>query len=342
MDITVGQELMSHSNSKIENLMRTMQMGVAGLSPAAVAQPRAHASPCAVPQGKAGQVHRLMLLVEERFGIHPSGPVERKLERVFENLPEDALRAWVDQLAMLPSGDSEWLSLVETLTVHETYFCRDKPMMWMLAGDVLPMLIHDKKRSGDYALKLWSAGCSTGEETYNIAMLVLQALAEMGEALEAADGEIRPNPRWRLDILGTDVSRQVVRTANSAVYADFGMGSFRDLPDSRKKFFELEADVHDRLPGVEYFRVRQFVRRWVTFRQHNLLSGAPPETGRDLVICRNVMIYFQDEVKRQVQELFHQALRPGGVLLLGGTDVQFWPERYERRYSDGGAWYVRE
>lgn len=334
--------MLANNSEKLDELMRSMRQGAAGLTQATAVKPLERAvSSAPVMFGKAGQVHRLMVMVEDRFGIHPSGQVERKLERVFEKLPEDELRKWIDQLAVLPHGDSEWLSLVEALTVHETYFCRDKAMMWMLGGDILPMLIHDKRQAGDFTLKVWSAGCSTGEETYNIVMLVLQALAEMGEAQIAADGEIRPNPRWRLELLGTDVSRQVVRTAANAVYADFGMGSFRDLPESRKIFFEPALDIHDRLPGVDYYRVKQFVRRWAAFRQHNLLSGAPPETGCDLVICRNVMIYFQDEVKRQVQELFHRALQPGGVLLLGGTDVQYWPERYERKFSDGGAWYIK-
>lgn len=330
------------SNSRIEELMRSMRQGTAGLSSVAEAKPRERIDAVPVMPGKAGQVHRLMGLVEDRFGIHPSAQVEKKLERIFERLPEEALGAWVDQLAVAPSSDGEWLSLVESLTVHETYFCRDKPMMWMLGGDILPSLIDHKRRTHDYTLKVWSAGCSTGEETYNIAMLVLQALIGWDEAEELADGSIKVNPRWRLEIIGTDVSRQVVRTAGDAVYADFGMGSFRDMPEARRKFFEKACDIADPLPGVDYFRVRSFIRRFVSFRQHNLLSGQPPESGCDLVICRNVMIYFQDDTKRQVQELFHRALKPGGVLILGGTDVQYWPEHYARQFNDGGAWYVRK
>ena len=60
-----------------------------------------------------------------------------------------------------------------------------------------------------------------------------------------------------------------------------------------------------------------------------------------MVICRNVLIYFEDSIKRSVQELFYKALNPGGVLVLGGPDVQFWPERYERKFGDGGAWYIK-
>ena len=327
-------------NKKINTLLGEMRSGIASLS-----VPTPTVSPAAAPPvfiGKVGQVHRLTLLVEARFGIQPNVQVERKLERIFEHASEDELRAWVDHMSGLPVGDHEWLSLVEMLTVHETYFCRDKPMLRMLRSEVMSMLLERKRQSGSYTFKIWSAGCSTGEETINIAMLVLQALQNMGEATTSATGEIIPNPRWRLEVIGTDVSRQVVATARNAQYADFGMGSFRDFSEKNLKlFFEQVSEVPDALPGVSYYRARQFVRRWLTFRQHNLLSSAPAETGCDMVICRNVLIYFEDSVKRSVQAMLHKALLPGGVLVLGGPDVQYWPEWYERRFGDGGVWYVR-
>jgi len=295
------------------------------------------------PSGKAGQVHRLTLLVEARFGVQPSGQVDRKLERIFDGASEHELREWVDHMAGLPGTDSEWLGLVESLTVHETYFCRDRPMLRMLRGEVMPMLLEAKRRAGNYNFKIWSAGCSTGEETTNLVMLLLQALEKIGEATTNARGEIVPSPRWRLEVIGTDVSRQVISTAKTAHYADYGMGSFRDFSEKNlKQFFEKVVDVTDPLPGVNYYRAQQFIRRWLDFRHHNLLSTAPPVTGCDIVICRNVLIYFQDSVKRTVQELFAKALPVGGVLLLGGPDVQYWPELYERRFGDGGAWYLKK
>ncbi len=351
MGVTYKENVMS--NSKLEGLLQSMRQGTIGLNKdkSLFSSPQSgrlsevddtHALKAPVMSGKTGYIHRLMALVENRFGIHPSSQVERKLERIFDKLPEDALREWLDKLVVAPSSDGEWLSLVESLTVHETYFCRDKPMMSMLSGDVLPQLIEQKRSLYDYTIKVWSAGCSTGEETYNIAMLVLQALIAKGEAEQQADGVVKVSPRWRLVIIGTDVSRQVVRTASDAVYADFGMGSFRDMTEAHWKFFEPAEEVIGSLPGVGYFRVKPCLRRHVFFRQHNLLSNQPPETGCDLVVCRNVMIYFQVEAKRQVQELFHRALAPRGALLLGGTDVQYWPERYERQYGGGGTWYVRK
>lgn len=331
------------SHSKLQELLRSMQQGMNGLT----AIDRAEAKPCKkepepVMPGKAGQVHRFMGLLEDRFGIHSSLQVESKLERIFEKLSENELRGWVDQLVLSPPGSSEWLTLVESLTIHETYFCRDKLLMWMLGGEILPTLVDQKRRNHDYTIKLLSAGCSTGEETYNIAMQLLQVLVAWDEAEELPDGEIRVKPYWRIEIIGTDVSRLVVHTASEAIYPDFGMGSFRDMPESRWRYFMNATEISHPLPGVSYYRVRPFVRKHVTFRQHNLLSDVPPETGCDLVICRNVMIYFQENNKRRVQDRLYRALAPGGVLILGGTDIQYWPERYETRSSDGWTWFVRK
>lgn len=291
--------------------------------------------------GKGGAIHYLMEMVDARFGIHASASVEKKLQRIFGGVPRKSLCEWVDELAALPSSHAEWLSLVENLTVHETYFYRDKPMMNMLATDILPKLVAQKRIKQDYAINCWSAGCSTGEEVFQLSMLVLQALLDANEAGDAGEGAIRPHPRWTIRILGTDVSRQVLRTARNGIYADFGMGSFRDMPESMLRFFEPISDVAGQLPGANYFRVQPCLAKHAVFRQHNLLSGEAPDTGFDLVMCRNVMIYFQDDNKRRAQETLYDALAQGGVLILGGTDVQCLPERYYAQSGAGGAWYVK-
>ena len=296
-----------------------------------------------ITAGRAAQVHLLTLQVEARFGIQPSRHVESKLNRIFQHTAAHELSAWVSHLTLLPATDTEWLSLVESLTVHETYFGRDKPMLSMLRCEVLPMLLQRKKSTGNLNLKIWSAGCSTGEETTNLVLLVLQAMHSLGLATWSGSGELVPLPNWRLEVIGTDVSRQAIATSKCAQYADFGMGSFRDFSEQELKQFFVQVDnVPDPMPGVNYYRARPFVQRWLKFQQHNLLSGRPPVLGCDLVVCRNVLIYFEDIVKRQVQELFHDALLPAGVLVLGGPDVQQWPQRYERRFGSGGAWYIRK
>jgi|APLak6261680187_1056133.scaffolds.fasta_scaffold04340_1 chemotaxis protein methyltransferase CheR len=332
----------------IKHKIEQMRLGVAALSsikpltntPVSAMAPDL---PATISQDKAGLVHYLMLLVEVRFGLHPSKRVEQKLARIFAHTGNNELYAWVTHMASLPSGDSEWLSLAESLTVHETYFSRDKPMLLMLRDEALAGLLERKKKAGRYTVKIWSAGCSTGEEAINVVMLLLQALERVGEALVSGTGEITPHPHWNIEVVGTDLSRQAIATAKSMQYADFAMGSFRDFQKKYlQQFFEPVSDVSDPLPGVSYYRTRHFVRRWLTFRQHNLRSANPAETECDIVICRNVLIYFEDEVKRYVQTLFNRALEPGGMLFLGGSDVQYWPELYDRQFGDGGPWYIKK
>ncbi|MEY2699636.1 MAG: Chemotaxis protein methyltransferase Cher2 [Pseudomonadota bacterium] len=293
--------------------------------------------------GRLALVNRVTRLVESRFGIYCSGQVIKKLNRIFEGVSEAELSAWVGHLQTLPDDHGEWLSLVESLTVHETYFGRDRPMLDMLQQTILPAIVEQKRAEGDYRLRIWSAGCSTGEESFNLAMILLQVLYAMDEAVLTPRGDITPFLRWQIEIMGTDISRQALATARTAQYNDAGMGSFRDFSSRDiQRFFDQVSDVPDRMLGVSYYQTRPFVRRWVSFRQHNLLSGIPAMMSCDLVICRNVLIYFQDERKREVQQLFNGALVEGGVLLLGGSDVLYWPENYQRRFGDGGVWYIRK
>lgn len=287
-------------------------------------------------------VRRLMEGVGERFGIQPTISTERKLRDILAAIPASELCGWVSDLSRQGAEHPDWQALVESLTVHETYFYRDKPLLWMIAGDILPSIIEEKRQRGDRRLRIWSAACSTGEEAYNLVMLAFQVLTAMGEAMERPDGVVTLGAGWSIDVLGTDLSSQVIRQAQSALYCDFGLGPFRDMPPDKRHFFKREEVDDPDIPGAHYFRVRDFVRRHARFRRYNLLGHLPPEMDFDLVLCRNVMIYFADDGKKICQNMLHGALRDGGALVMGGTDMQLFPERYERRYSDGGAWYVKK
>lgn len=299
------------------------------------AKDRAAPAPAAAT-AKQQAVHELMLDVERHFGIHPSPQVENKLNRAFQAMPDHVLREWLDYLRGQPGDHPEWVSLVESLTVHETYFGRDKPMLDMMTESVFQHVLERKKDSR--RLTIWSAGCSTGEEVYSICMLLLETLLAAGLAGESGNGEIMLDPAWNIDILGTDISGQVIRVANAGTYAHFNMGSFRSLPRQHWRFFE-SMEVAS---ASEHYRVKNFVRRHVRFQRHNLMSRQAPGMGIDLVMCRNVMIYFNDEKKAQAQALLTEALRPEGVLMLGGTDVLLYPDRYQRNFGKGGAWYVKK
>ena len=305
-------------------------------------------TPCiSVPVGssRAQLVEILTAGIEQRFGIVPTAAVEKKLERIFEPLATQALTEWIEQILPLPASHPEWMGIVENVTVHETYFARDPGMLEVIGNVLMPQLIEKAESEGRPPIRIWSAACSTGEEPYNLAFLLLEALLKAGHASENANCEIVPNPGWVIDVCGTDLSSQVISTARHAVYTDFGLGSFRNLPQRMWRMFEkldTGAGDGDGIPGATYYKVRDFVSRHVRFHQHNLLSGDLPGTERDLVVCRNVMIYFEQDGKITVQKSLAQRLSKDGFLMMGGTDMQLLPELYERCSGGGVAWYKKK
>ncbi len=279
----------------------------------------------------SGLVRRLLDDVRRKSGIRHDRPLERKLCRILASLPLETLEGWVGVVEAAAPDSPDWLSFIENLTVHETYFFRDLPHHHHLRRAVLPALI--ERAGAERALRLWSAGCASGEEPYSLAILALEALADAGMAERTAGGVATD---WRVDVLGTDISRQAVRLARNAVYGGEGLSAFRELPAEYEGWFVA-------LEGEEagHRRVRADARRLVRFAQHNLMSPAPPEAGFDLVSCRNVLIYFDDDSRRQAQRQLRAAVAPGGFLTLGPTDRLIEPEGFERRRGDRAIAYQR-
>jgi chemotaxis protein methyltransferase CheR len=276
--------------------------------------------------------------IERVSGIEMSGIIEAKLGRVLASVALGELAAWVGRLHLLPADDPEWLSLIESLTVHETFFHRDRAQLELL-GDILRGIIAAAAKRHHYRLRLWSAGCASGEEAYTLAILALLALRDAGFAEETGDGGILCRPPWQVDVLGTDISRLVLAQAEAAVYSSEGLGAFRDLPAGLQRFFPRRRQCGD---GRELERraVHEAVRQHVRFRQWNLMAGTPPETGFDVVLCRNVLIYLTSTARARVQSLCRQALRRGGHLLLGPTDALAEPEAYEPYWGTGAVAYA--
>jgi chemotaxis protein methyltransferase CheR len=284
-------------------------------------------------------ISELMAGVENRFGIKPGTLVERKLVRIFKDLPLSALRDWVQSMNSCSPEHSEWQSLVENLTVHETYFCRDPDLMGMLVDDILPYLLDLRKNKQQ--LQVWSAASSTGEEVYDLTYSCLRAMQKAGFA-RLHDGKLVPEMGWALYVLGTDISNQALRTAREATYGDLGMGSFRNLPSEWKGMFEdVKIAPANAMPGVNYYKIKEWIRYLCRFERFNLMNTRPPVMGVDLVFCRNVLIYFEDPVKKMVQQMLARAISPGGVLVLGASVQMLVPEYFDSRPGKGGPWYVR-
>ena len=205
----------------------------------------------------------------------------------------------LDYYHMLRYGDEhdEFQSLVESLTTHETYFFREYPMLRVWADETLPEILTRKRAVGDTHLDIWSAGCSTGEEAYTLAIILREVIDDFD--------------RWDIRLNATDISRPVLRKARRATY---GERSVRDVPAAyRQRWFRQDGDE---------WALTLPITRLVRFRHANLLDRAIADEfrGQDFIFCRNVLIYFDDESRRQAMSLFYDSLDVGGYIFLGHSE----------------------
>ena len=231
------------------------------------------------------------------LGPQDAGRVRAALRERLDALGLPDAQAYAEHAERM--GPLEWRRLARGLTNSETYFFRDEGQFSLLRAYLLPERVAARGREG--VLRLWSAGCSTGEEAYSLAMLV-------DEVLEGAPG-------WHVRVVGTDLNERALEKARRGVY---GGSSFRRMPPgARERHFREVEDGWEVLPRI---------RRMVTFRVGNLVADAYPEPGgllsdMDVILCRNVFIYFgRDAVERTARKLA-DTLVEGGWLLTGHTEI---------------------
>jgi len=201
-----------------------------------------------------------------------------------------------DYMTYLTGNPKEIEQLLDTVTIHVTEFFRDTEVFDAVAKDILPAIVSRKLHSPSRTIRVWSAGCSTGEEAYSLAILILRHLRTNDIDLA-------------LEVYGTDVSKEACAVAREGVYA---ARKVENVPgDVRRKYFEAK--------GPEY-RIVPDVRRYVTFSVHDLFSPSPFSI-LDLVVCRNVLIHFDHAVRNDVLKRFHAALGDQGLLILGKSEA---------------------
>ena len=193
-------------------------------------------------------------------------------------------------------GSFERQRLIDEVTIQETHFFRNPPQMRALREHVLPELVRHAASHGR-RLRIWSAGCSTGEEPYTIAMM-------LRELLPSTAG-------WDVKVIATDISENALEAARSATYGPRAVQLAS--PAEVARFFVETA-------GGGY-EVRPEVRELVELRHHNLVLDAPPDVSLDLVLCRNVTIYFSRDTTRALMGRLHATLRDGGYLFLGHSET---------------------
>jgi len=241
------------------------------------------------------ELSEIRMLIEERTGIHFDESRERFFStRVREHLHARGFTQGNELLRAARKTNVEYEALLERLLTQETSFFRYPAVYDAFEKRVLPELHAKKFWKDPRTLRVWSAGCSTGEEPYSIAITIL-------DSLSFADA-------WNVEILATDVGRQALKHAESGIYAGRSIGSVKE--NQLATHFSPVAGAH---------RVKPRLRKMINFVQMNLASQV--YVGRmDLIFCMNVLIYFTEERRRALVQRFYDALEPGGYLFLGHSE----------------------
>ena len=224
--------------------------------------------------------------------------LEDRCRRRMKALGVPTLRDYYGCLTVNSMRQAEMISLLNEITIGETYFFRNRQQLDTIREIVLPAIIKAKLKMGQTRLRIWSAGCSTGEEPFTISMMLLDEL----------QGQLKG---WTTDILATELNERAIAHAKAGCYGDY---STRNLePDFRNKYFRIDGDK---------LQVKPEVKANVIFSRLNLLDDSRTLFAQniDLILCCNVLIYFDTGSKKRVIQHFYRTLLPHGYLFLGHSE----------------------
>ena len=224
------------------------------------------------------------------FSQYKRATFERRLKRRMALYRLNSLEAYLEHLR---NNSAEMGALCRDVLITVTSFFRDAETFEFLKTTIYPSLIEQK--GVDAAIRIWVAGCATGEECYSLAITLFEFLSER-------------NLNLSIQIFGTDVNEEAIDVARRGVYPHSKMEGVS--AERRQRFFSYSEG---------HYQVSKAVRELCIFARQNLGSD-PPFSNIDLVSCRNVMIYFAPALQKRVRAIFHYSLRPGGFLLLGGSE----------------------
>ena len=252
------------------------------------------------PELSDNDFYRFCQLVHQHAGIHLTSQkkelVRARLMKILRQRGLNSFREYYDQVLNDGSG-AELTYFLDALSTNQTAFWREPKHFQFLAEEILPAWPAERRQP--LRANFWSAGCSSGEEPYTLAFLVMEAFP--GEDLS------------RVRIFASDLNTQVLAHAEQGIYP---LSRLEPLPaDWRRRYFQ--KGVGDRQGFV---RVKPEVRRLLQFFRFNLMDAFPFQERMDIIFCRNVMIYFEKETQVKLVEKFHYCLRPGGFLFIGHSE----------------------
>ena len=234
---------------------------------------------------------------------------EKQMKRRIDTLVgKTTAKTYDEYVALLKKDTAVFEAFVNFLTINVSEFYRNPDQWKLLDNKVFPELIEKFGKK----LKVWSAACSTGDEPYSLVMALSKHI-----------------PMGNIHIIATDIDKQVIAKAKVGLYSE---KSIANVPDEfKRKYFKKI--------GTSY-QISDEIKSHVEFKEHNLLRDPYP-TGCDIIVCRNVLIYFTDEAKQEIYEKFNKALKNKGILFIGSTEqiMNYKDLHYERESS---FFYVKE
>jgi chemotaxis protein methyltransferase CheR len=256
--------------------------------------------------------------------------------RLLGRLKECRLDSFYSYYRLLISADGkqEMSRLLEDLTVNETSFFRSKAQLDLFHKYLLDDILQGKQAKGDYSLRFWSAGCSTGQEPYTLAMLVADGLAyyclRNPSAFPGAYPKPLVPPPWKVEILASDINYSVLRAGEEGIYSENQMASV-DY-SYRLRYFDKVG---------ERYAVKKQVKELVHFDFHNLKTQYQPQ-GNDAIFCRNVMMYFDQAEQKRLIEKFRRCLNPHGYLFVGHAEsLRGLSDKFAMVHRNSGTGYQR-
>jgi len=237
-------------------------------------------------------IEKLKVLTGIDLSWYKEAQMKRRLTSLYE---KKGFSKFNDYYKLIVADRDALHELLDRMTINVSEFYRNYKRWEVLQTKILPELI--KRNNG--TIRVWSAACSTGEEPYTLAMILSQHLSSSN-----------------FSILATDIDDNVLARAKLGVYHE---RSLNEVPvNIKSKFFSQEA---------EYYRVNESIKKVVTFKKHNLLADSF-DSNFDLIVCRNVLIYFTEDAKDMLYRKFGNALKKDGILFVGSTEQIFSSAKY--------------
>jgi chemotaxis protein methyltransferase CheR len=234
----------------------------------------------------------LKQFIERTLGMQCSNYKEDYIRRrLLSRMRSSGNETYEDYHRYLQANPPELENLRNALTINVTEFFRDNDVYEFIKKDILPSLFSQRRQ-----LRIWCAGCSSGEEPYSLAMILSDLTIQ--------------NPGISARIIATDIDKNVLAKAREGIY-------------TRKAMVKLsEGQIHRHFTGLPdgNFQVNPCLKDMIRFQPHDLMSGVPVSRWLDIVICRNVTIYFTEKQKDALAKMFHGALVSGGFYIMGKTE----------------------